>query len=293
MIPLLSRFPRLLRPLPRRRTVPAEYAELPKAMGVITNPVVLSMMAALEWLSYRSAHRLIGLSPGIVDGIVRRGVRRNRVALIPNGCDLDIFAANVEPWRPAGVDSSDLMVVFAGAHGQANGLGAVLTAAAELRRRQRDDVKIVLIGEGKLKPMLQQRAADESLTNVIFCPPVGKLRLAVLMATTDVGLQILANVPAFYFGTSPNKFFDYIAAGRPVLINYPGWLADIVRGNQCGFAVPPDDAVAFADALCEAATDRSALVGMGQRAQALARSQFDREKLAAEFVSWLEAGAVS
>lgn len=54
------------------------WPELPKAMGVITNPVVLGMMSVLEWLSYRSAHRLIGLSPGIVEGIERLGCRRTR-----------------------------------------------------------------------------------------------------------------------------------------------------------------------------------------------------------------------
>lgn len=265
------------------------WPELPKAMGVITNPVVLAAMSLLEWLSYRSASRLIGLSPGIVDGIVRRGAKRQDIALIPNGCDFDIFNANVEPWRPEGVAPTDLMAVFAGAHGLANGLDAVLDAAAELRKRRRDDVKVVLIGEGKLKPLLQRRAVDESLSNVIFCAPVSKARLAGLMRSTDVGLQLLANVPAFYYGTSPNKFFDYIASGLPVLINYPGWLAELIHSNECGFAVRAQDAVAFADALCQAADDRVGLVAMGRRANALARESFDRDQLGARFVAWLEA----
>lgn len=67
------------------------WPELPKAMGVITNPVVLGMMSVLEWLSYRSAHRLIGLSPGIVEGIERLGVPAHLVEMVPNGCDLDIL----------------------------------------------------------------------------------------------------------------------------------------------------------------------------------------------------------
>ena len=61
--------------------------------------------------------------------------------------------------------------------------------------------------------------------------------------------MILANVPAFYFGTSPNKFCDYIASGLPVVINYPGWLAQIIRENECGIYVPPEDPEKFADAL--------------------------------------------
>jgi glycosyltransferase involved in cell wall biosynthesis len=263
------------------------WPELPRAMGVIRNPLVLWAMAVLEWTSYRSAHRLVGLSPGIVEGITQCGVPRERIALVPNGCDLDIFATPVQPWRPAQVRTTDLMAVFAGTHGMANGLDAVLSAAAELKRRGRDDIKLLLIGQGKLKAGLQARAEREGLTNVVFHDPVNKARLAGLMAATDVGLQVLANVPAFYYGTSPNKFFDYIAAGLPVLNNYPGWLAEMIDEHQCGFAVTPDNPTAFADALEHAAADRAALLAMGQRGLALARAQFARQALADKWVDWV------
>jgi glycosyltransferase involved in cell wall biosynthesis len=264
------------------------WPELPRAMGVIRNPLVLQALGVLELLSYRSAHALIGLSPGIVDGITRRGVPRERVSLVPNGCDFDLFDHGAMPWRPAGVADSDLLAVFAGTHGVANGLDAVLDAAVELKRRQRHDIKVVLIGNGKLKASLQQRAERERLNNIVFHDPVDKARLAGLMASTDLGLQILANVPAFYFGTSPNKFFDYIAAGLPVLNNYPGWLAGMISHYGCGFVVPPNDAAAFADALEAAASDREALKTMGRRGRALAESEFDRFKLASRWVDFVE-----
>jgi len=268
------------------------WPELPRAMGVIRNPVVLWAMGVLEWLSYRSAHRLIGLSPGIVDGIAQRGVNRDCIVSVPNGCDLDIFAAKADPWRPVGIKPSDLMAVFAGTHGMANGLDAVLDVAVELKRRGRCDIKLLLIGQGKLKPALQLRAQKEGLDNVVFHDPVNKVRLAGLMASTDVGLQVLANVPAFYYGTSPNKFFDYIAAGLPVLNNYPGWLADMINQHGCGFAVPPNDPKAFADALVLAANDKPTLQSMGKKSHALAQSQFDRQVLAERWVEWVTRGPV-
>lgn len=264
------------------------WPELPRAMGVIRNPLVLGAMSVLEWVSYRSAHRLVGLSPGIVDGIARLGVPRERIALIPNGCDLDIFAGEVEPWRPEQVKSGDLLALFAGTHGIANGLEAVLDAAAELKRRGRSDIKLLLVGQGKLKDALQERVAREKLDNVVFHDPVNKTRLAGLMAGSDLGLQTLANIPAFYYGTSPNKFFDYISAGLPVLNNYPGWLAGMIRDHQCGFAVEPEDLHAFADALEQAADDRIALKAMGRRARELAEREFNREQLGNRFVEWLE-----
>lgn len=264
------------------------WPELPRAMGVITNPVILFLMSLLEWCSYRSADRLIGLSPGIVQGIQRKRVAAERVIMIPNGCDLDIFDAQSAPWRPSAVAADDLMAVFAGTHGMANGLDAVLDAARELKRRGRQDIKILLIGDGQLKPSLIARAQTEGLDNVVFHDPVNKTRLAGLMSVTDVGLQILANVPAFYYGTSPNKFFDYIAAGVPVLNNYPGWLSEMISTYHCGFSVPPENPNAFADALVQAADHRAELKKMGKAARKLAEEKFDRAALSSQFVQWLE-----
>jgi len=281
-------FARWLRNKPFVFEVRDLWPELPKAMGVIRNPVVLWGMSLLEWASYRSAHRLVGLSPGIVEGIVSRGVDPAKVAMIPNGCDLEIFDAPAQPWRPQGVDDSHLMAVFAGTHGMANKLDAVLDAAARLKARGRDDIRLVLIGQGKLKPALVSRAKAEGLDNVVFHDPVNKERLAGLMASADLGLQVLANVKAFYFGTSPNKFFDYIASGLPVLNNYPGWLAEMIVSEDCGFAVAPEDPDAFADALEQAASDRAALKAKGERGRQLAARSFDRKLLAGQFVQWLE-----
>jgi len=264
------------------------WPELPRAMGTITNPVVLAMMSALEWLSYRSAHRLIALAPGIVDGIARRGVPRDRITMIPNGCSLDLFRMGLPGWRPEGVRASDLMAVFAGTHGRANGLDALLEAASVLKRRGADVIKIVLIGDGASKGRLIQRARDERLDNVVFQDPVDKERLARLLAGADLGLQILANVPQFYYGTSPNKFFDYLAAGLPVATNYPGWIADLIREHRIGFVVPSQDPDSFADRLQCAAADRGALIAMRGRARALAETQFDSRELADRFVDWLE-----
>ena len=94
-------------------------------------------------------------------------------------------------------------------------------------------------------------------------------------------------MPAFYFGTSPNKFFDYIAAGLPVLNNYPGWLAQLITESDCGCVVPPDDPVAFADALETAASDPEALARQGEASLRLAREQFDRDAEGARWVDWV------
>lgn len=280
-------FARWLRRKPFVFEVRDLWPELPKAMGVITNPLVLWLMSVLEWCSYRSADRLIGLSPGIVDGIAARGVHRDRIELVPNGCDLDLFSTPAEVWRPEGVSEDQFLAIFTGTHGNANGLDAVLDAAKELQARGRDDIRIALVGHGREKQSLQLRAQEENIANVLFLDPVPKTKLAGLMGGADVGLQVLRNVPAFYFGTSPNKFFDYISAGLPVVNNYPGWVSELITENRCGYAVPPDDPKAFGDALEQAADNRQVLPEFSANATGLAKREFSRELLALRWVSWV------
>ena len=262
------------------------WPELPKAMGVITNPVILTLMSWLEWVSYHSAHRLIGLSPGIVEGIVRRGIEEERVIMIPNGCDLELFDPeryNRDSVEIPGVGPDDFVAAFTGAHGIANGLDAVLDAAAVLKERGWKDIKIVFIGDGKLKPQLIARAEREGLDNCIFLDSVPKEELARMMVRVDVGLMILDNVPAFYRGTSPNKFFDYIASGTPVLNNYPGWLAEMIVKHEFGVVVAPEDADAFANALSELYSDQTSLVLYGEAARRVAGVALGRRELVQSF----------
>ena len=246
-------------------------------------------MSALEKVSYMAMHAGIALSPGIREGMLRRCAKGKNVAMIPNGCDLELFQPL--PSRPS--VTGKFRAVFTGAHGIANGLDAVLDAALELKRRDRTDIELTFIGDGKLKPQLQSRAKAEGLDQCVFLDPVPKNRLAAMLPEFDVGLMILANVPAFYYGTSPNKFFDYLASGLPVLNNYPGWLAELIDKHECGLAVGPDDPVAFADALIRLADRPEERAGMGQNARRLAEGLFSRTKLAREFVDFLQNVAAS
>jgi len=266
------------------------WPELPRAMGVVTNPLILTAMSFLEWLSYRAATACVGLSPGIGEGIVRRSRPGQPIAMIPNAADLEIFQpGRREDLRLEGVPPNQFVAVFTGAHGMANGLDAVLDAAAELKRRGRRDIVLAFIGDGKLKPGLIQRAQREGLDNCRFYNPMPKKQLNLVISCADAGLMTLADVPAFYYGTSPNKFFDYLAAGLPVLNNYPGWLADLIQQHRCGVVVPPRNPAAFADALCRLADNPAERREFGRQARQLAESKFAREQLATRFVDWLEA----
>lgn len=264
------------------------WPELPKEMGVITNPVILKLMSILEWSSYHSAHKCIGLSPGIVQGIESRGIDKNNITMIPNGCDLELFSmGNIESKRPEGIDDDDLLAIFTGTHGLANGVDAALDVAAELKHRNVTNIKFCFIGQGKEKNKLVTRKEKEKLDNCIFLDPMPKTELTSYLKGADIGLQMLKNVPVFYYGTSPNKFFDYLAAGLPILNNYPGWITDMVNTNDLGFAIPPDNIDIFASTLINASENKTKLLAMGKNCSVFAQ-QFDRSVLSTQFVEYLE-----
>lgn len=290
--PLTASIPGIFAKIFRRKKFVFEvrdlWPELPKAMGVITNPLILGAMSVLEKVSYAQADGCIGLSPGIVEGIKRRSRKSLPVALVPNGCDISLFEDNTVSYTmPFEVKEDQVVACFTGAHGLANGLDNILDTAQELKKRDDQQIIILFVGEGSVKPSLIARAKQQGLDNCIFLDAMPKHQLVGLLNAADIGLMTLANIPAFYYGTSPNKFFDYISCGLPVLNNYPGWLADMINQHGCGVAVAPDDPKGLADALQKMASDKKGLKEMGQNGKKLAEDQFNRDDLSNQFAAFL------
>ena len=264
------------------------WPELPRAMGM-KNPILLTGMWIIEGWAYRSSVACVGLSPGIVEGIKRRSSRNHPIALIPNGCDLDIFKPQPRTTiKIDGIKPGDFVAGFTGAHGKANGLDAIVAVAREIKKRKINYIKFLLIGDGSEKSRLQKIAANEQLDSIIFHPPISKLALAQITAQLDCGLMFLDNIPAFYYGTSPNKFFDYISAGIPVVNNYPGWLAEMIKETGSGVAVPPADSLALLNSLIELYNNPELCRQMGKSARQLAQTQFSRSQLAHQFCEFID-----
>ncbi len=284
--PLTAGIPGIIAKLIRRKPFIFEvrdlWPELPRAMGVVKNPIILTLMDVLETVSYKYADKCIALAPGISEGI-RNKYPQKKVAIIPNGSDS--FRSNGFVKKAGG---KPLIAAFTGAHGQANGLGSVLDAAKYLKEQNVNDIQFQFIGDGKLKPDLIKRAETEKLDNCAFLPPLSKRALfEYLFENVDVGMMVLENIPAFYNGTSPNKFFDYISLGLPVINNYPGWLANLITSHECGIVVEPGNPYAFAEALIRLRDNPMTKQSMGENARMLAKNKYDRDLLAETFVKYL------
>lgn len=253
---------------------PESYSEV---SGKETGPEV-TLLRLIADLLYRQAEAIIVLANSNVDRVCERGVKRSKIVLIPNGVDLDGFA-------DAGASgSTDLSTegaftfVYAGAHGPANDLQTVVRAAHDLQERGRDDIRVVFLGDGATKEGLIELCRELGLRNTAFVDPVSKDQVAATLRTADAGLMILAPVDLFTYGVSPNKLFDYMGAGLPVLTNVAGLVSDIVAKAGVGTTVRPGDPLALAkgmEAMADAPPEDAAA-----RGRAFIEANYDRRTLA-------------
>jgi glycosyltransferase involved in cell wall biosynthesis len=268
------------------------WPELPRALGGVPVPV-LRGMDLLADAACRRASAVIGLSEGMAATALRRGADPARVSVLQPGADLDLFGPHVAAWRPDGVPEGAVLAVYAGTLGRANGLDAALDAAAWLGIQgggtQRAGTPwLLLAGDGADAARLRARAAAEGLRNLLFLDAMPKPRLAGLLAGADIGLHLLAPVPAFAEAVAPNKVADYLAAGLPIVTNTPGAVARLIEGGDCGIAVPPGDGAALGAAIAALAADVPRRRAEGAAARRLAETRMGPEGLGARFVRIVE-----
>jgi glycosyltransferase involved in cell wall biosynthesis len=273
------------------------WPEVPIAVGALRNPLAKWLARRLARFGYRSATRVVTLSPGMRDGAMRAGCLPDKLSVIPNLSNLASFGegnSNGE-WflnrYPA--LRGRLIVMYAGTIGLVNGVDYLIRIAAEARARG-STVAFCILGHGRELHQLRQFAASLGVLdlNLFICPPVAKAQMPDALAAAHLCTSLVIDLPAMW-DNSANKFFDALAAGRPIAINHEGWQADLIRSTGVGLVLPADDAPRAWRIIEEFLLDSDGVIKAGQRATSLALERFDAKRLAAEFeLVLLEAAAV-
>lgn len=265
------------------------WPEIAITLGILKNRLLITLSKWLEKKIYIESDRIFALSPGIKSGIAKTGYPKSKITLIPNGSDISLFQGweKKVPWLFP-FKKSDFILIYSGAHGIANGLQYVINIAKIAKERNQTRIKFVLIGDGMMKKNLSDQKDKYELDNLLMLDPIPKYDLVNFIHQADMGMQLLADNPSFYYGTSPNKFFDYLAAGRPVLNNYPGWVADLINEYNCGVVVDSYKADDFFKKIEPLIDDNEAIIRMGMNALKLAQEKFNRNILAKDFVRVIE-----
>lgn len=204
------------------------------------HPLIFTMRRMENHL-VKSAGAIVTLPPTSADYYVARGSTADSLFWVPNG----VYLPDLPPVQEL-PQNDKFTVIFAGIHGVANSLDTVLDAGALLMDADVEGVLFRLLGDGGEKPRLMERARAMGLTNVEFLDPVSKSRVPEEIAKADAGLLILKKSPVFRWGVSPNKLFDYMGAGRPVIYAVEASNNPVAEANA-GISVRADDPKDLAD----------------------------------------------
>ncbi|MHB0987046.1 MAG: glycosyltransferase family 4 protein [Bellilinea sp.] len=255
------------------------------AVGVLRNRMLIRLSEWLERFLYRRADRVVVNSPGFIQHVTSRGARF--VELVPNGADPDMFKPEADGREFLAQHQLDnkFIAMYAGAHGLSNDLGVLLRAASQLI--DRPDIQVVFVGDGKEKPDLLAQANQLQLKNVSFISSQPKSQMADVLAAADACIAILKPIE-LYRTTYPNKVFDYMAAGRAVILAIGGVICDVINQENAGVAVLPGDPTELAAAIRRLANDKDLTKALGAAGRIAVEKRYNRTIISKQFNLLLE-----
>jgi len=234
--------------------------------------LAIKLLRKLEVFLYSKANGIITLLPGAYEYIARFDIAKEKIFYLPNGVNLDRYDCNPRP-LPDNLEevlhrlSDKFIAVYTGTLGIANGIDTILDAAGVLKNQGNRRIHFLLVGNGPEKPQLQNRALQEHLDNVTFVNPIAKEYVPALLNKVNTGMHSFQDSPVFKWGVSPNKIFDYMAAGLPVI-----FLCDRAPGNPValsggGVVLPGNHMESLVQTLLEMAEHPERTAEWGRKAR--------------------------
>ena len=257
------------------------WPAVPIALGALPNPILRSAAEWLERFAYRNAQQIVALAPGMKEHIVSKGYPAGRVTVIPNGADVDLFSAArgsgrsvraTYPWlqhRP--------MLLYCGAIGRVNAISRLAHIAAAAEKLD-PEIRFVVLGKGPEEELVRRTAADLQVLdkNFFMLGTVPKREVPTWLDAADLAVAMFSGPEILWKNATQNKFFDALAAGRPILSNFRGWQSTLVEDAGAGGVFDADDAEQGARQLVALMHNREWLERAGRAARHLAVTQFDR-----------------
>ena len=255
-------------------------------MGALRNRTFIRMAEWLERRLYRKAARITTATPGILEKLAARGIPREKLFLLTNGVDTDIYKPGPPDRALAarlGLDASKKIFLYAGTHGMAQGLDVILDAARETRD---PNILYVFVGEGAEKDTLMKRSKQLALTNVYFLPNQPQPTMPALLNTVYASIIPLRRLELFK-AALPSKIFEAMAVARPVIGVMWGEAADLIRESGCGLVVEPEDGQGLKDAVDKLAADPKLADELGQNGRRYVSDHYNRKAIAARLAQVL------
>ena len=272
------------------------WPSVPIAMGVLENSVLIWLARFLERSAYWHSSAIVALSPGMLAGV--RSIVGDSVptVLVPNSCDIDLFrldhsgAGGAGRWRK--LAGGRRFLAYAGSLGPLHGADFLVEVAGELKARG-SEIVILCAGDGRDRRKLEDRARWLGILGkeIIFLGPLPKVEVADLFREAEMIFNtVMPGIPELQ-AASPNKFFDALAAGRPVASTMTGWIHTLISEAGCGINLPAEDPKEAARLIEAGFFNEPEILEMRESARRLAETEFSRDKLVSELAELLESVA--
>ena len=261
------------------------WPEVPIEIGVIKNSFIKRIAYHFEKKLYTKANLVVGLSPGMRD-YVKINFNHKNVISVTNSANLNLFGEKKDFKENKKLNKNDFYAIYTGNLGKINNSFWVVNAARKLKEENNEDIKIVLVGDGQLKEEIITVIEKEKLNNLIHFDLMPKEELVPFIQQATVSLVPLKTTPVLDT-SSPNKFFESLAAGVPIIQTTKGWIKDYLDNNNVGFTLDGDNSDSLADLLIELKNNPDKVHVMKEKAKECAKRDFDQVYLSEKYLSAL------
>jgi glycosyltransferase involved in cell wall biosynthesis len=252
-------------------------------LGMIKNKTLARLAYAFEKRCYKASAHIVTLSPGMSQDIEKRYGFRKQTS-VTNAANIPLFSTNTFRTTPF---TGTQYAIYTGNIGEVNNSLWLLDAARLLKSMGREDIIVLLIGEGQQREQLEEIARKERIANFVRLGLMPKEDLVTYIQQAMISLVPLKGTPVLDT-SSPNKFFESLAAGVPVIQNTSGWMKDFLDRHQVGFTLDANDPQALADLLIKISDKPDEIKRMGERAKKVAVAHFDKDILSRRMLKVLQ-----
>ena len=266
------------------------WPEFPIEIGAIKNKFAIWVLRRFEKHIYDKSEHIVALSPGMKAGVVEVGTPAEKVSMIPNMAKPDKFYPHKDNKKLAeefGIETTKFNVIHFGSMGKANGLSYIIEAAKILKKKGDDSVHFLFMGSGATEPIIKSLVEQYGLNNVTFLGNHKMEVVAEVVNLSDASITTFLNLPVLKTN-SPNKLFDSLSAGKPIIVNSSGWTKEMVENDDCGFFVDPEKPEELAEKLLRYKNDKATLERWGKNARKLSIEVYDKNILSAKVADVIE-----
>ncbi len=257
-------------------------------LGLLKNKILIKMSYALERFIYKNADFVVTNSPGIKEFLIEnKSISSSKIGVAPNPVDLDLFKhppSKNEARKEFSLPEDKFIFVYSGAMAAVYDFDLLLEVAKELNNLP---LYFVLAGGGRQKNKLAEKVRSEKMKNVLITEPVPKEKLPALLAAADVGIAVLSDMPLLKY-VYATKIFDYMAAGKPIVLAMDGVSRELVCEKACcGICVEPKNKNALKKAITEIYENKGSREEMGKRGFEHLRKNFNPEKIGKSYLGYI------